>query len=139
MSITKTKLDVPFLDLKATYLEIKDELDEAYQRTMDSGWYILGSEVRAFESEFAHFVGTKHAVGVGNGLEALQLILRAYGIGPGDEVIVPSNTYIATWLAVSGAGATPVPVEPVERTFNLDPGRIEAAITPRTKAVLPVH
>ncbi len=139
MSITKTDVEVPFLDLRASYLEIKDELDAAYRRTMDSGWYILGSEVQAFEEEFAHFIGTKHCVGVGNGLEALQLILRAYRIGPGDEVIVPANTYVATWLAVSGAGATPVPVEPVERTFNLDPARIEAAITSRTKAVLPVH
>ena len=139
MSITKTEVEVPFLDLRATYLEIKDELDAAYYRAMDSGWYILGNEVRAFEEEFARFVGTKHCVGVGNGLEALQLILRAYRVGPGDEVIVPANTYIATWLAVSGAGATPVPVEPVERTFNMDARRIEAAITPRTKAILPVH
>ncbi len=139
MSISKTEAEVPFLDVKASYLEIKDELDAAYSRAMDSGWYILGGEVSRFEEEFARFVGTKRCVGVGNGLEALQLILRAYDIGPGDEVIVPANTYIATWLAVSGAGATLVPVEPVERTFNLDPARIERAITPRTKAILPVH
>jgi len=130
---------VPFLDLRETYLEIKDELDAAYQRVMNSGWYILGEEVTAFEREFAEYCGTRHCVGVGNGLEALQLILRALGIGAGDEVIVPANTYIATWLAVSNAGATVVPVEPVERTFNLDPSRIEAAITSKTKAVLPVH
>jgi len=135
----KTQAEVPFLDLRASYLELKDELDAAYNRAMDSGWYMLGREVSAFESEFAAFVGTKHAIGVGNGLEALQLILRGYRIGAGDEVIVPANTYIATWLAVSGAGATPVPVEPVDRTFNLDPSRIEAAITPKTKAILPVH
>src|SRR5512137_386847 len=106
---------------------------------MDSGWYILGSEVEAFETEFARYCGADYCVGVGNGLDALHLILRAYGIGPGDEVIVPSNTYIATWLAVSYAGATPVPVEPDPRTSNLDPVRIEAAMTPRTKAVMPVH
>jgi dTDP-4-amino-4,6-dideoxygalactose transaminase len=139
MSISKTESEVPFLDVKASYLEIKDELDAAYKRAMDSGWYILGGEVSAFEEEFARFVGTKRCIGVGNGLEALQLLLRAYDIGSGDEVIVPSNTYIATWLAVSGAAATPVPVEPVEGTFNLDPARIERFITPRTKAILPVH
>lgn len=133
------KADVPFLDLKAAYLELKVELDQAYQRMMDSGWYMLGDEVRAFEAEFAKYVGVRHCIGVGNGLEALQLILRAYGITADDEVIVAANTYIATWLAVSGAGATPVPVEPCERTFNLDPARIEAAITSRTKAILPVH
>lgn len=139
MSVTKAKVEVPFLDLGASYLEIKDELDAAYHRAMDSGWYILGGEVCAFEEEFAAFVGTKHCISVGNGLDALQLILRGYGIGAGDEVIVPANTYIATWLAVSGAGAVPVPVEPVERTFNLDARLIEAAITSKTKAILPVH
>jgi len=137
--MTKTKSEVGFLDLRETYLEIKEELDKAAHRVMDSGWYILGREVQAFEEAFAAFCGVKHCVGVGNGLEALQLILRAYGIAAGDEVIVPANTYIATWLAVSGAGATVVPVEPVERTFNLDPARIEAAITRKTKAILPVH
>jgi len=131
--------EVTFLDLRATYLEIKDELDAAYQRVMNSGWYILGEEVTAFEREFAEYCGTKHCVGVANGLEALQLILRSYGIGVGDEVIVPSNTYIATWLAVSNAGASVVPVEPDPRTYNLDPRRIEAAITPSTRAILPVH
>ena len=131
--------EVAFLDLRATYLEIKNELDAAYQRVMDSGWYILGEEVSAFESEFAAYCGTKHCVGVGNGLEALHLILRAYGIGANDEVIVPANTYIATWLAVSNAGATVVPVEPDPSTYNLDPGRVESAITPRTRAILPVH
>jgi len=131
--------EVTFLDLRATYLEIKDELDAAYQRVMNSGWYILGEEVTAFEREFAEYCGTKHCVGVANGLEALQLILRSYGIGASDEVIVPANTYIATWLAVSNAGATVVPVEPDQRTFNLDPRRIEAAITPKTRAILPVH
>jgi dTDP-4-amino-4,6-dideoxygalactose transaminase len=131
--------EVPFLELGQTYFEIKDELDEAYQRVMNSGWYILGKEVAAFEREFAEYCGARHCVGVGNGLEALQVILRGYGIGPGDEVIVPANTYIATWLAVSNSGATVVPIEPNERTFNLDPNRIERAITSRTRAVLPVH
>ena len=132
-------MNVPFLDLKAPYHELQAELDSAYRRVMESGWYILGEEVEAFEQEFAAYVGVKYCIGVGNGLEALHLILRAYGIGPGDEVIVPSNTYIATWLAVSYAGATPVPVEPVERTGNIDPAHIEAAITPRAKAIIAVH
>ncbi len=132
-------MNIPFLDLKASYLELKPELDAAYHRVMESGWYILGQEVQAFECEFATYCGVKHCVGVGNGLEALHLILRAMEIGPGDEVIVPANTYIATWLAVTYAGATPVPVEPDEKTYNIDPNRIEAAVTPRTRAILPVH
>jgi dTDP-4-amino-4,6-dideoxygalactose transaminase len=130
---------VPFLDLKAPYRELKEELDAAYRRVMESGWYILGKEVEAFETEFAEYCGVKHCVGVGNGLDALHLILRAMDIGPGDEVIVPANTYIATWLAVSYAGATPVPVEPDEWTYNIDPRLVEQAITHRTKAILPVH
>ena len=132
-------MNVPFLDFKDPYEELKAELDEAYYRFMTSAWYVLGREVESFEQEFANYCGVKHCVGVGNGLEALHLILRAYGIGEGDEVIVPSNTYIATWLAVSYAGARPVPVEPDPSTFNLDPDRIAAAITPRTKAIMPVH
>jgi dTDP-4-amino-4,6-dideoxygalactose transaminase len=132
-------MKVPFLDFVAPYEELKAELDEAYFRFMRSAWYVLGKEVEAFEQEFASYCGAKHCVGVGNGLEALHLILRAYGIGKGDEVIVPSNTYIATWLAVAYADATPVPVEPDSKTFNLDPNRVEAAITPRTKALMPVH
>lgn len=130
---------IPFLDLKATYRELRTELDAAYKKVMDSGWYILGVEVAAFEREFAEYCGVRHCIGVGNGLDALHLILRAYGIGRNDEVIVPANTYIATWLAVTYAGATPVPVEPDERTYNLDPSRIEAAITKQTKAIMPVH
>lgn len=132
-------MKVPFLDFAGPYEELKAELDEAYSRFMRSAWYILGREVEAFENEFASFCGAKYCVGVGNGLEALHLLLRAYGIGEGDEVIVPSNTYIATWLAVSYAGAKPVPVEPDPKTFNLDPERIASAITPRTKAIMPVH
>lgn len=130
---------VPFLDLGATYQELQAELDEAYRRVMQSGWFILGQELQAFEQEFAAYVGVKHCIGVGNGLDALHLILRGYDIGPGDEVIVPANTYIATWLAVSYAGATPIPVEPCADTYNLDPARIEAALTSRTKAIMPVH
>jgi dTDP-4-amino-4,6-dideoxygalactose transaminase len=130
---------VPFLDFVQPYEELKAELDEAYLRFMRSAWYILGKEVEAFEQEFAAYCGSKHCIGVGNGLEALHLVLRAWGIGEGDEVIVPSNTYIATWLAVSYTGAKPVPVEPDAQTFNIDQARIEAAVTPRTKAIMPVH
>jgi dTDP-4-amino-4,6-dideoxygalactose transaminase len=130
---------VKFLDVKAGYLEVKAEADAAIARVLDSGWYLLGAELSAFEAEFASFVEAPHCVGVGNGLDALVLSLKALGVGPGDEVVVPANTYIATWLAVSYVGATPVPVEPVEGLWNLDPDRIEAAITPRTRAILPVH
>lgn len=130
---------IPFLDLKAPYLELKQELDEAIARVVSSGWFIGGGEVDQFEAEYAAYCGANHAIGVANGLDALHLALRAMGVGPGDEVIVPSNTYIATWLAVSQCGATPVPVEPDARTYNIDPALIEAAITPRTKVILPVH
>lgn len=130
---------IPFLDLKQPYLELKAEVDRAYQRVMDSGWYIHGEELKAFEAEFADYCNVKYCIGVGNGLDALHLILRAMDIGDGDEVIVPSNTFIATWLAVSYAGAMPVPVEPNEKTYNIDPERIEAAVTEKTKAIMPVH
>ena len=132
-------MKVPFLDLKAAYRELQADLDAAVRRVIESGWYILGQEVEAFEDEFAAYCGAKHCVGVGNGLDALILILRSYEIGLDSEVIVPANTYIATWLAVSYAGATPVPVEPDLQTYNLDPGRIEDAITARTRAIVPVH
>ena len=132
-------MQVPFLDLRADYDEIGAELEAATLRVVRSGWYLLGAELTAFEQEFAAFTGARHCIGVANGLEALHLGLLALGVGPGDEVIVPSNTYIATWLAVSYIGATIVPVEPDERTYNLDPARLEAAIAPRTKAILPVH
>ena len=123
---------IEFLNLKRVNAPYDSAMREAIGRVLDSGWYVLGDEVAAFEREFAAYCGAKHCVGVGNGLDALQLILRAYGIGEGDEVIVPANTFIATWLAVSQVGATPVPVDPDPRTHNIDSALIEAAITPRT-------
>jgi dTDP-4-amino-4,6-dideoxygalactose transaminase len=132
-------MNVPFLDVKAAYRELQSALDAAYRRVMESGWYILGEEVEAFEDEFAAYCGVKHCIGVGDGLDALVLILRALGITSGDEVIVPANTYIATWLAVSHVGANPVPVEPTLKTCNLDPERIESVITPQTRAIIAVH
>jgi len=132
-------LKVPFLDFIGPYEELKPELDAAYERFMRSAWYVMGKECEAFEAEYAAYCDSRYCVGVGNGLEALHLLLRAYGIGKGDEVIVPSNTYIATWLAVSYAEATVVPVEPNPATYNIDPDRIAAAITARTKAIMPVH
>lgn len=132
-------MSIPFLDLRAINLRYRDEFHAGLDRILDSGWLVLGQEVEAFEQEFASYCGVKHCIGVGNGLEALHLVLRAWGIGEGDEVIVPSNTYIATWLAVSYAGAVPVPVEPSPATCNIDPECIEAAITPRTRAIIPVH
>lgn len=130
---------IPFLDLKTAYLELKDELDDACQRVMRSGYYILGEELTAFEKEFAEYCGVKYCIGVGNGLDALELILRGYDVGDGDEVIVPTNTYIATWLAVSYVGAKVVPVEPDIRTYNIDPTLIEKAVTLKTKAIISVH
>jgi dTDP-4-amino-4,6-dideoxygalactose transaminase len=130
---------ISFNDLEWSYRELKAELDAATRRFFASGWYVLGREVEAFEQEYAAYCGSKHCIGVGNGLDAMTLVLRAWEIGAGDEVIVPSNTYIATWLAVSYAGATPVPVEPDPVSLNIDPTRIRAAITSRTRAILPVH
>ena len=130
---------IKFLDLKEINLQYKEELQEAFDRVLNSGWYILGKEVEAFENEFAEYCNVKHCIGVGNGLEALHLILRGYGIGKGDEVIVPSNTYIATWLAASYADANPIPVEPDIRTYNIDPKLIEKKITNKTKAIIAVH
>jgi len=130
---------VPFLDLGKLHGIVREQFDEAYRRVMDSAHFIMGPELEAFEAEFARYCEVKHCVGVGNGLEAIHLLLRAYGIGPGDEVIVPSNTFIATWLAVSECGATPVPVEPSTLTHNIDPDLIDNAITSRTRAIIPVH
>jgi len=132
-------MNIPFLDLKKPHEELQEELRTAFNRVMYSGWYIHGTECNQFENEFAAYCQAKHCIGVGNGLDALHLILRAYEIGAGDEVIVPSNTYIATWLAVSYAGAIPVPVEPNACTYNINPELIEAAITTRTKAIIVVH
>jgi len=133
------KHTVPFLDMRPQYVELKAELDLAYRRVMESGWYILSDEVGNFEREFAEYIGVRECVGVGNGLEALQLILMACGIGEGDEVILPANTYIASWLAVSQVGATPIPVEPIRSTYNIDPSMVRDRITGRTKAIMPVH
>lgn len=130
---------IPFLELKSTYLELKEEMDAAYQRVMNSGWYLLGEETEAFECEFAAYVGTKHCVTVGNGLDALRILLEAHGVGPGDEVIVPAHTFIATWLAVSQCGAVPVGVDVCEDTANIDATLLEGALTNRTKAIIPVH
>jgi dTDP-4-amino-4,6-dideoxygalactose transaminase len=130
---------IPFLDIAAAHEELRGELDAAYARVMQSSWFILGNEVKSFEAEFAAYCGADHCVGVGNGLDALHLILRGLDIGRGDEILVPSNTFIATWLAVTQAGATPVPIEPITSTYNIDPALIEAAITPRTRAIIPVH
>lgn len=130
---------VPFFDLQRLHHEIREPLEAAFHRVLDSGWFIMGPEVEAFEVEFAQYCGVQHCVGVGNGLDALHLLLRAYGIGQDDEVLVPANTFIATWLAVSHCGAIPVPVEPCSDTFNIDPDALAAAITPRTRAIIPVH
>jgi len=130
---------VPFLDLQGVMAQQRQGLLEAFERVLDSGLYVLGRECEQFEAEWGNYCGAAHAVGVANGLDALILALQAVGVQAGDEVIVPANTYIATWLAVSHLGATPVPVEPDAGTFNIDPARIEAAITPRTRALLPVH
>jgi dTDP-3-amino-3,4,6-trideoxy-alpha-D-glucose transaminase len=128
-----------FLDVRFTYTSLKAEMDAAYQHLMDSGMYIGGAAVDAFEAEFAAYCGTRFCVGVGNGLEALILPLRARGIGPGDEVIVPANTFIATWLAVAQTGARPVPVDADPATMNIDLAGVAAAITDSTRAIMPVH
>lgn len=130
---------IPFLDLSSAHRELKDELNAAISASVESCRYVLGPNVEGFEEEFAEYCGVRHAVGVGSGLSALYLVLRAWGIGVGDEVIVPSFTFVATWLAVTLCGAQPVPVEPNVNTCNIDPGLIEGAISPHTKAIVPVH
>lgn len=129
---------IPFSNLQLQHQEIADELQCAFARVLHSGWFILGNELSVFEQEFAEYIGTKHCIGVGNGLDALVLILKALDIGPGDEVIVPTHTFIATWLAVTQVGATPVPVL-TDAFHTIDPSLIPHAITSRTKAILPVH
>lgn len=130
---------ISFLDLKSINSNLKDEFHHALDKVLDSGNFILGAEVKSFEAEFSAYCESRFAVGVANGLEALSLTLRAWGVGPGDEVIIPSNTFIATWLAVNHVGAKPVPVEPNNQTYNIDPLKIEAAITNKTKVIIAVH
>ncbi|MFS0821573.1 DegT/DnrJ/EryC1/StrS family aminotransferase [Bacillus sp. 1P02SD] len=130
---------IPFLDLKEINASYQKEINEVAERVISSGWYILGKEVQAFEEAFAKYCGVKHCIGVANGLEALTLIIKAYGIGEGDEVIVPSNTYIASILAITTNGATPVLVEPTVSSYNIEPELIEEKITTNTKAILAVH
>lgn len=134
-----TESRVPFLDVRAAIREVEAEALEAIGRVVRGGWYVRGQETAAFEHEFAAFADAKYAVGVGNGLDAITLALRALGVGPGDEVIVPSNTFIATWIAVAQTGARPVGVEPIVGQWNLDPARVVGAITSRTRALVPVH
>ena len=134
---------IPFLDLKAINAQYRDELVQACARVIDSGWYIQGAEVKAFEQEFAEYCGTKHCIGVANGLDALILVLRAWKemgkLKEGDEVIVPANTYIASILAITENRLTPVLVEPNPATYNISPANIRAAITEKTKAIVAVH
>lgn len=132
-------MNIPFLSFNDINKSIKEDLKNEFDRFIDDGWYVLGNKLKTFESEFATYSGTAFCSGVGNGLDALIIALKALGVGPGDEVIVPSNTYIATWLAVSYVGATPVPVEPRIETYNINPEEIENKITSKTKVILPVH
>ena len=130
---------IKFLDLKKINERFRGEMDAATKRVLDSGWYLLGKECEAFENEFASYCGVKHAIGCANGLDALKLVVKAMGIGPGDEVIAPANTYIASLIAISANGATPVLVEPDINTYLIDPAKIEEKITSRTKAIMVVH
>ena len=130
---------IKFLDLHKINERFRAEMDAATKRVLDSGWYLLGRECEAFESEFAAFCGVRHAIGCANGLDALKLVVKAMGIGSGDEVIAPANTYIASLIAISANGATPVLVEPDLSTYLIDPAKIEEKITPRTKAIMVVH
>lgn len=130
---------IPFLDLKSINNRFRAEMDAAAKRVLDSGWYLLGKENEAFEREFAEWCGVKHCIGCANGLDALKLIIQAYGFGPGDEIIAPANTYIASLIAISANGCTPVLVEPDINTYLIDPDKIEECITPRTKAIMVVH
>lgn len=132
-------MEIPFLDVGETYRELQDEIDATVARVLNKGWYICGEELAAFEEEFAAFCGVKHCIGVSNGLDALHLVLRALDIGVEDEVLVPSATFIATWLAVSYAGAKPVPIEVDLETYNLNPELLSSGISNRTKAIMPVH
>lgn len=137
--LTSTKMSIPFVDLRTQYQSIKSEVDEAVLAVFGRGDFILGQDVRLLEEEFATFCGVKHAIGVDSGLSAIDVALRAFNIGEGDEVITVANTYIATTLGVSATGATPVLVECDPATYNIDPSKIEAAITDKTRAIVPVH
>ena len=132
-------MQIPFLNFEPMHKQVRQEMFSAFENVYDSNWYILGKKLELFEKEYSQFNEVNHTIGVSNGLDALQLSLKIAGIKSGDEVIVPSNTYIATWLAVSFLGARPVPVEPNIDTYNIDPDKIEAAITAKTKAIMPVH
>lgn len=132
-------MTIPFLSFDAMNEAFKEEAKATFERFFDSKWYVLGEMTKQFEADYAVFNQTQFAVGISNGLDALQIALRVLGIGEGDEVIVPSNTYIASALAVSYVGATPIFVEPNPFTFNIDPKRITEAITTKTKAIMPVH
>jgi dTDP-4-amino-4,6-dideoxygalactose transaminase len=132
-------MKVPFLDLPAQYLEVKPEIDTNLTKFLKAGYYIGGEFLKTFEENFSSFLGVDRCIGLANGLDAIEISLKALEIGEGDEVIVPSHTFIATWLAVSNCGATPVPVEPDERTFSINPSKIDSAITKKTKAIIPVH
>lgn len=131
--------EVPFLDLKPAYTELKASIDAGLQRVLERNWYLLGEELEAFEAEFSAYTGAAHTVGVANGQDALVLALQALGVGPGDEVLVPSYTFIATWLAVSDLGALPIPVDVLPDSLNMDPELLEGACGSRCKAVVPVH
>ncbi|MGI5392256.1 DegT/DnrJ/EryC1/StrS family aminotransferase [Streptomyces sp. CA-251251] len=132
-------MTIPFLDAGAAYRELRDDIDAALRRVAASGRYLLDAELAAFEEEFAAYCANDHCVAVGSGCDALELSLRALGIGPGDEVVVPAHTFIGTWLAVSATGARPVAVDPTPDGLSLDPALVEAALTPRTRALMPVH
>jgi dTDP-4-amino-4,6-dideoxygalactose transaminase len=132
-------MKIPFLNFTPMHAPIKQEIMQVFEAFYDSNWYILGDRVKQFEADYAQFNQTEYSVGISNGLDALHIALMALGISKGDEVIVPSNTYIATALAVSYVGATPIFVEPNIETYNIDPNRIEAAINSKTKAIMPVH
>ncbi len=132
-------MTVPFLDLQGAYGELKEQLEGAIEKVLTRGRYVLGEELEAFEHEFADYIGVRHCVGVGSGLDALHLTLRAIGVAQNDEVVVPANTFIATWLAVSYTGARLVPVEPDESTYNLDPAKLRRVVGNRTRVIVPVH
>jgi dTDP-4-amino-4,6-dideoxygalactose transaminase len=132
-------MQIPFLSFRKMHDQVKTEMQNAFEKVYDSHWYIMGNSLKTFEANYAKYCRTQHCVGVANGLDAIIISLKALNVGPGDEVIVPSNTYIATWLAVSYVGAKPIPVEPNISTYNINPELIEKAITKNTRAIIPVH